>query len=94
MIQLSEMMGTTRPRISLFMQRFHNLGLIETNKDLLFHHQRKKTHRVPRSDHLERAELFKTTKAGDSGLGLPVVQQIVSAHNGATFTAISQQQPS
>jgi len=76
------------------MQRFHNLGLIETNKDLLFHHQRKKTHRLPRSDHLERAELFKTTKAGDSGLGLPVVQQIVSAHNGATFTAISQQQPS
>jgi signal transduction histidine kinase len=40
------------------------------------------------------AELFKTTKAGDSGLGLSVVQQIVSAHNGATFTAISQQQPS
>ena len=30
---LSEMVGTTRPRISLFMQRFHNLGLIETNKD-------------------------------------------------------------
>jgi hypothetical protein len=27
------MVGTTRPRISLFMQRFHNLGLIETNKD-------------------------------------------------------------
>ena len=33
MIQLSEMVGTTRPRISLFMQRFHNLGLIDTNKD-------------------------------------------------------------
>jgi hypothetical protein len=33
MIQLSEMVGTTRPRVSLFMQRFHNLGLIETNKD-------------------------------------------------------------
>ena len=33
MIQLSEMVGTTRPRASLFMQRFHNLGLIETNKD-------------------------------------------------------------
>jgi CRP/FNR family cyclic AMP-dependent transcriptional regulator len=31
--ELSEMVGTTRPRISLFMQRFHNLGLIETNKD-------------------------------------------------------------
>ena len=25
------MVGTTRPRISVFMQRFHNLGLIETN---------------------------------------------------------------
>ena len=31
--ELSEMVGTTRPRISLFMQRFHYLGLIETNKD-------------------------------------------------------------
>jgi len=29
--ELSEMVGTTRPRISLFMQRFRNLGLIETN---------------------------------------------------------------
>ncbi|HZJ37570.1 MAG TPA: Crp/Fnr family transcriptional regulator [Chthoniobacterales bacterium] len=34
--ELSEMGGTTRPRISLFMQRFHNLGLIETNKDRFF----------------------------------------------------------
>jgi CRP/FNR family cyclic AMP-dependent transcriptional regulator len=31
--ELSEMVGTTRPRISLFMRRFHNLGLIETNSD-------------------------------------------------------------
>jgi CRP/FNR family cyclic AMP-dependent transcriptional regulator len=31
--ELSEMVGTTRPRISLFMQRFRNLGLIETNVD-------------------------------------------------------------
>ena len=31
--ELSEMVGTTRPRISLFMQRFHHLGLIETNTD-------------------------------------------------------------
>ncbi len=31
--ELSGMVGTTRPRISLFMQRFHNLGLIETNRD-------------------------------------------------------------
>jgi hypothetical protein len=27
------MVGTTRPRISMFMQRFKNLGLIETNKE-------------------------------------------------------------
>lgn len=31
--ELSEMVGTTRPRISMFMQRFRNLGLIETNDD-------------------------------------------------------------
>jgi CRP-like cAMP-binding protein len=31
--ELSEMVGTTRPRISVFMQRFRNLGLIETNMD-------------------------------------------------------------
>jgi CRP/FNR family transcriptional regulator, cyclic AMP receptor protein len=31
--ELSEMVGTTRPRVSLFMQRFRNLGLIETNQD-------------------------------------------------------------
>ncbi len=29
--ELSEMVGTTRPRISVFMQRFRKLGLIETN---------------------------------------------------------------
>jgi CRP/FNR family transcriptional regulator, cyclic AMP receptor protein len=31
--ELSEMVGTTRPRISFFMHRFRNLGLIETNSD-------------------------------------------------------------
>lgn len=31
--ELSEMVGTTRPRISVFMQRFRHLGLIETNAD-------------------------------------------------------------
>ena len=31
--ELSSMVGTTRPRISLFMQRFHNLGLIETSRE-------------------------------------------------------------
>jgi CRP/FNR family transcriptional regulator, cyclic AMP receptor protein len=29
--ELSEMVGTTRPRISLFMQRFRHLGLVETS---------------------------------------------------------------
>ncbi len=31
--ELSEMVGTTRPRISMFMQRFRNMGLIETNEE-------------------------------------------------------------
>jgi CRP-like cAMP-binding protein len=31
--ELSEMVGTTRSRISVFMQRFRNLGLIETSDD-------------------------------------------------------------
>ena len=31
--ELSEMVGTTRPRISMFMQRFRHLGLIETSED-------------------------------------------------------------
>jgi CRP/FNR family cyclic AMP-dependent transcriptional regulator len=31
--ELSEMVGATRLRVSMFMQRFHNLGLIETNAD-------------------------------------------------------------
>ena len=31
--ELSEMVGATPPRISLFIQRFYNLGLIETNAD-------------------------------------------------------------
>ena len=31
--ELASMVGTTRPRISMFMQRFRNLGLIETSSD-------------------------------------------------------------
>jgi CRP/FNR family cyclic AMP-dependent transcriptional regulator len=31
--ELASMVGTTRPRISLFMQRFRNLGLMELNKE-------------------------------------------------------------
>jgi CRP/FNR family cyclic AMP-dependent transcriptional regulator len=40
--ELSEMVGTTRPRISLFMQRFRNLGLIEISLDrFLVIHEKK-----------------------------------------------------
>jgi CRP-like cAMP-binding protein len=31
--ELSEMVGTTRPRISMFMQRFRKLGLLELSKE-------------------------------------------------------------
>jgi CRP/FNR family cyclic AMP-dependent transcriptional regulator len=31
--ELSTMIGTTRPRISVFMQRFRNLGLIELSEE-------------------------------------------------------------
>lgn len=31
--ELSEMVGTTRPRITTFMQRFRNLGLVETSTE-------------------------------------------------------------
>jgi CRP/FNR family cyclic AMP-dependent transcriptional regulator len=31
--ELSKMIGTTRPRISVFMQRFRNLGLVEVSED-------------------------------------------------------------
>ena len=47
--ELSEMVGTTRPRISFFMQRFHNLSLIETNQDRFFIIKENKL-----SDYLER----------------------------------------
>jgi len=34
--ELAEMIGTTRPRVSLFLQRFHHLGLIETTEEHFF----------------------------------------------------------
>jgi len=47
--ELSEMVGTTRPRISVFMQRFRDLGLIETTRSLS-RRQRKEAHRLPGSE--------------------------------------------
>ena len=42
--ELSEMVGTTRPRISLFMERFRHLGLIEPNREhVLIIHENKLT---------------------------------------------------
>jgi hypothetical protein len=38
------MVGTTRPRISLFMERFRHLGLIEPNREhVLIIHENKLT---------------------------------------------------
>jgi len=51
------MVGTTRPRISLFMQRFHNLGLIETNKDRFLISKEKKL-TVTSLNRLERLRTF------------------------------------
>ena len=41
--ELATMVGTTRPRISVFMQRFRNLGLIELNEE---HHLIIKEHKL------------------------------------------------
>ena len=41
--ELASMVGTTRPRISVFMQRFRNLGLIETSDE---HHLIIKEHKL------------------------------------------------
>jgi len=41
--ELSEMVGTTRPRISSFMRRFHISGLIETNRDFFIIKEKKLT---------------------------------------------------
>ena len=54
--ELSEMVGTTRARISVFMQRFKNLGLLETNEDrFLIIKERKLSAYSHRSPNLPRA---------------------------------------
>jgi CRP/FNR family cyclic AMP-dependent transcriptional regulator len=57
--ELSEMVGTTRPRISLFMQRFRNLGLVETNLDRLLVINEKKL-----TDYLARTAIAATHHRG------------------------------
>jgi CRP/FNR family transcriptional regulator, cyclic AMP receptor protein len=56
--ELSGMVGTTRPRISIFMQRFRNLGLIETNADRFLIIKEKKL-----TDYLERVAEFRCPKS-------------------------------
>ena len=41
--ELASMVGTTRPRVSVFMQRFRNLGLIELSEE---HHLIIKEHKL------------------------------------------------
>ena len=41
--ELASMVGTTRPRISVFMQRFRNLGLLEMSTE---HHLIIKEHKL------------------------------------------------
>jgi CRP/FNR family transcriptional regulator, cyclic AMP receptor protein len=72
--ELSEMVGTTRPRISLFMQRFRNLGLIETNLDRFFVIREKKL-----TDYLSlRAAGDVLPRRDDSFPTRPVVRQRLS----------------
>jgi Crp-like helix-turn-helix domain len=80
--ELSEMVGTTRPRISMFMQRFRNRGLIETNEEHFSHYQRKEAHCLPRSDRIAREAdcgtrviLFNLVQYGRSSLlRQPIIQ--------------------
>jgi Crp-like helix-turn-helix domain len=80
--ELSEMVGTTRPRISMFMQRFRNRGLIETNEEHFSHYQRKEAHCLPRSDRIARESdcgtrviLFNLVQYGRSSLlRQPIIQ--------------------
>jgi len=71
--ELSEMVGTTRPRISLFMQRFRNLGLIEINLDRFLVINEKKL-----TDYLARIAIAAGYQRGsrdDSFQNRPVIRQ-------------------
>jgi hypothetical protein len=72
--ELSETVGTTRPRISLFMQRFRNLGLIETNRDHFFVTKKEKA----LADYLAqiaRASGRVCTRRNDSFQNHPIIRQ-------------------
>jgi len=68
--ELSEIVGTTRPRISLFMQRFRNLGLIETNLDRLLVINEKKL-----TDYLARTAITAGHHRGSRAETRPVIRQ-------------------
>jgi CRP-like cAMP-binding protein len=73
--ELSEMVGTTRPRISLFMQRFRNLGLIETNLDRFLVINEKKL-----ADYIAlRAAGHVSPRRSDSFQPRPVIRQRLSS---------------
>ena len=73
--ELSEMVGTTRPRISLFMQRFRNLGLIETNLDRFLVIKQKKL-----ADYIAlRAAGHVSPRRSDSFQPRPVIRQRLSS---------------
>lgn len=74
--ELSEMVGTTRPRISLFMQRFRNLGLIETNLERFLVIDEKRL-----TDHLARIAIAASRRrrsSADSFQRRPIIDRNVS----------------
>ena len=90
--ELSEMVGTTRPRISMFMQRFRNLGLIETNENhFLVIKEKKLTDYLGADRHSGRACLprrrsdsFQLVRLLDKG-SLPNLPAVISNQTGGNF---------
>ena len=71
--EFSEMVGTTRPRISIFLQRFRNLGLIEPSLDRFLVINEKKL-----SDYLDGARELRRSELGsrdDSFQYRPFIKQ-------------------
>jgi CRP/FNR family transcriptional regulator, cyclic AMP receptor protein len=68
--ELSEMVGTTRPRISFFMQRFRHLGLMATDLDRVLVIDEKKL-----TDYLARIAIAAGRHRGYRDESRPVVRQ-------------------